>query len=337
MYRSLLLFKLYLVAIALNAQNPMNRLRPASLGITGDTADIKTATSPGLLLAGGGGDVDEAMRWLLQRSGGGDVVIIRASGGTGYNKYLYELEKVNSVESLLINSRELANNDTVVQIVRNAEALFIAGGDQWNYVQYWKGTQLNEAIQYLIMKKKVPIGGTSAGLAILGQYCFDAKNGSITSDTALRNPMHPKMSISQGFIKHPLMKGWITDSHYAQRNRQGRHMVMLAKISSKNRRPNGLGIDEKTAVALDDKGTLLVFGENEAWFLKAGKKTPQTLNEQDALTWQWKGRAVKVIRVKGSQPGTPAGNLLNGGIYGGQTEYWEVVNGTLLVHPYLPE
>nr|MCU0404901.1 hypothetical protein [Chitinophagaceae bacterium] len=109
MYRSLLLFKLYLVAIALNAQNPMNRLRPASLGITGDTADIKTATSPGLLLAGGGGDVDEAMRWLLQRSGGGDVVIIRASGGTGYNKYLYELGKVNSVESLLINSRELAN------------------------------------------------------------------------------------------------------------------------------------------------------------------------------------------------------------------------------------
>ena len=293
----------------LPAQSLSEKGRPASLGITGDTADVETATKSGLLLAGGGGDVDAAMRWLLQRSGGGDVVIIRASGGTGYNKYLYELEKVNSVESLLINSRDLANNDTVAQMVRNAEALFIAGGDQWNYVQYWKGTRLNDAIHYLLHNKKVPVGGTSAGLAILGEYCFDAKNGSITSDTALRQPFHPSLSISRGFIRHKLLKGLITDSHYAQRNRQGRHVVMLARLYQTVRRPKGIGIDEKTAVAMCNDGNMLVFGENKAWFIQATEGPPEVLRQDAALQWQHGGKAIKVFTVAGSTQGTPAGNI----------------------------
>ena len=87
--------------------------RPGSLGLSGDTADVFTPTQPGYVLAGGSTDVDAAMQWLLARSGGGDVVILRASGSTGYNDYLYKLGKVNSVETLLIDSRDLANNDTL--------------------------------------------------------------------------------------------------------------------------------------------------------------------------------------------------------------------------------
>ena len=51
----------------------------------------------------------------------------------------------------------------VVGKVRNAEALFFAGGDQANYVKMWRDTPLSEAIQGLV-KRNVPIGGTSAGL-----------------------------------------------------------------------------------------------------------------------------------------------------------------------------
>jgi len=46
----------------------------------GNNSDVTTSTSPGLVLMGGGSDVDEAYRWMIQKSGGGDFVVIRASG-----------------------------------------------------------------------------------------------------------------------------------------------------------------------------------------------------------------------------------------------------------------
>jgi cyanophycinase len=268
--RSGLLYILFhLLLIPLHAQNGEPKRCSACLGISGDSSNASgIKTRAGLVLAGGGGDVDAAMKWFLERSGGGDIVIIRASGSTGYNDYLYKLGRVNSVETLLINSRELAYNDTVVHIVKEAEGLFIAGGDQWNYVQYWKGTPLNEAINYLINKKKVPVGGTSAGLAVLGEFCFDAKFGSINSDTALQVPNHRKLSITKGFFNIKRLRNTLTDSHYDQRNRHGRHLVMLANIShQENKSIRGIGIDEQTALCIDNKGNTTVFGKNKIWVL----------------------------------------------------------------------
>jgi cyanophycinase len=304
--------------------------RPGSIGISGDTADIKTKPQAGLLLAGGGGDVDAAMQWLLDRSGGGDIVIIRASGGTGYNEYLYKMAKVNSVETLLINSRELAENDTVAQMVRNAEALFIAGGDQWNYTRYWMGTQLNDAINYLINKKKAPVGGTSAGLAILGEYFFDAKFGSIVSDSALLNPMQEKMSINQGFIKTKTLRNIITDSHYNERKRQGRHIAMMAFIKKEHgKNVIGIGIDEKTAMAIDDQNRIKVFGTNNVWLISANSN-PE-INEGKPLDWNRPNGAIKAKIIAGSFEGTDGGKFrYRKGPKNARETLFNVENGRLL-------
>jgi cyanophycinase-like exopeptidase len=53
----------------------------------------------------------------------------------------------------------------VLATIRNAEALFIAGGDQSRYVRFWQGTPVEDAIHELLARN-VPIGGTSAGI-----YC----------------------------------------------------------------------------------------------------------------------------------------------------------------------
>ena len=103
---------------------------------TGDTTDVTTPTSGGTVLMGGATENDNAMRWFLQRANGGDVVVIRASGSDGYNDYLYtDLGvPVNSVQSIVTPDLAAANDPYVAQQVRNAEALWIAGGDQWRYV-----------------------------------------------------------------------------------------------------------------------------------------------------------------------------------------------------------
>ncbi len=69
--------------------------------LSGADADRAAAPAgPGLLLMGGGTDVDEAFTWWLARTGGGDVVVLRASGADGYNPYLYDdLGGVDSVET----------------------------------------------------------------------------------------------------------------------------------------------------------------------------------------------------------------------------------------------
>ena len=124
-----------------------------------------------MVLAGGSTDVDEAMRWLLQRASGGDVLIIRASGSNGYNDYLFRQLGVpgpNSVETLLLNNRALSYNADVLRKVRGAEAIFFAGGDQANYVNFYRDTPLSTALNERIRAGAV-LGGTSAGCAILGQ------------------------------------------------------------------------------------------------------------------------------------------------------------------------
>ena len=81
--------------------------------------------------------------WTKQFNGftakrGGDIVVIRATGADGYNAYMYGLANVNSVETIIIDSRTKADLTLVTDKIRNAEALFIAGGDQSDYVNYWK-------------------------------------------------------------------------------------------------------------------------------------------------------------------------------------------------------
>ena len=52
---------------------------------TGSTTDITTDHKSGVCLMGGRTEQDDAMRWFLNQTEGGDVVVLRASGSDGYN------------------------------------------------------------------------------------------------------------------------------------------------------------------------------------------------------------------------------------------------------------
>lgn len=98
-----------------------------------------------------------------------------------------------------------------------AEALFIVGGDQYDYVKYWKGTPVEDAI-HTLAKRNVPIGGTSAGLAILGEFLFSAQNDTVYSDDALANPYNRRVTLDRDFLTLPNMGNVITDGHLDYRD-----------------------------------------------------------------------------------------------------------------------
>ena len=96
-------------------------------------------------MMGGGKDLDDAFRWLCKKGNGGDFLILRARGDNEYNSYVNGICKLNSVATLVIPDTNAANDPAVVEIIRHAEAVFIAGGNQARYVNFWRGTAVQEA------------------------------------------------------------------------------------------------------------------------------------------------------------------------------------------------
>ena len=58
---------------------------------------------------------------------------------------------------------------------RRFRSRFHWGGNQARYVNSWRGTRVQGAINANIAGGK-PIGGTSAGLAVLGEFAYGALN-----------------------------------------------------------------------------------------------------------------------------------------------------------------
>lgn len=240
------------------------------------------------------------MTRFLEAANGGDVSVIRASGSTGYNEYMMELADIHSAESFLITNRDAASNSTMNQLLSQSEALFVAGGDQWNYATHWSDTALDATIRTLKDVKRIPFGGTSAGAMIWGGRFFDARNGSITSAEALANPFDQKLSLSPGlFGSAPILQNFIIDTHFSERNREGRLMAFMARGRTANYTPGGIAIDEKTAFVIDKGGIGTAYGLGFVWIYLPDETLggPETLAASTPLTWNRGGRAVRVWKL----------------------------------------
>jgi cyanophycinase len=266
----------------------------------GNSGDVAAKTSSGFALMGGGKDQDTAFQWMCEKSGGGDFLIIRATGTDDYDDYIMHLCHQNSVSTLIIPSREAALDPFVAMTIRNAEALFIAGGDQANYVRNWQDTPVQDAINNLI-RRGVPVGGTSAGLAVLGEFSYSALNdgkpgeGNLTSEKALSDPYSERVTITRNFIQAPILSRTITDTHFVSRNRLGRLLAFMARINQDQMAEDvrGIGVDERSVVLLDDRGNAQVVGSGSgAYFFRPTQK-PAVCSKGLPLTY----RTISVYKV----------------------------------------
>ena len=294
--------------------------------LTGDGADVRRTTRGGLQLEGGGTDIPDAFRWLVDHAGGGDVVVIRASGEDGYNTFIRDLG-ADSVESIVFHGREAAFDKDVLRSLELAEAVFIAGGDQWNYVKFWKGTPVQDALNALA-RRGVPIGGTSAGLAVMGEFSFSAMHDTVTSPEALANPYAEKVAIERAFLTLPHMAGIITDSHFVPRDRLGRLLVFLGRIVQDGWTSpvRAIAVDQEAAVLVESDGSARVVGKGPAYFMETTQKpevcrtgTPLTLHGVstfriqpggtfDVAAWKAEGATPYVLAVDSGKVSSSTGH-----------------------------
>jgi len=243
-------------------------------------------------MMGGGSDLDDAFRWLCEKANGGDFLILRAHGDDDYNSYVNGLCKLNSVATLIIPDRLAALDPAVADIIRRAEAIFIAGGDQARYVNFWKTTPVQDAINDAVAAGK-PIGGTSAGLAIEGEFSYGALNdppddSELTSKDALPNPYFPRVTVVRDFLKIPLLQNTITDSHFAVRDRMGRTLVFLARLIQDGwaKNPREVAVDEKSALLVEPGGKATVVGSGKGAYFLRPTQAPEGCKQNQPLTFR---------------------------------------------------
>jgi cyanophycinase len=286
------------LALVLRAQTP-SPVTPYKYIRVGSSTDAAVKPHPGFALMGGGKDLDEAFQWLCGHAIGGDFLVLRATGTDAYNPYIQGLCKLNSVATLIIPTREAASDPFAAKAISHASVLFIAGGDQANYINFWMGTPVQDGLNDAI-KRGVPVGGTSAGLAVMGEFAYSAQadmpdDKDLDSKMVLANPYDRRVTLVHDFLNIPLLHGVITDSHFAKRDRLGRLLGFLARLNEPESQSllapvlqvRGIGIGEGAAVLINPNGKAAVVGHSNAYFLEwEGWKAGQELKHREPLSFE---------------------------------------------------
>ena len=251
-----------------------------------------------------------AYRWFLERAAGGDVLVLTADEAPCdiYNPFLHNMTdsvQPNSVTTACFTSRKGSASAKLGALLDGASGIFITGGDQSKYYTFWQGTPVSAVFS---RRPSVVVGGSSAGLAVQGQFVFDALHGGIDSAGALKYPTDSEVSLARSFIAvdSPWMRGVITDTHFFQRDRMGRLVVFLARVAAAGwdkgdnqtaGQPGvlGVGISEHTAVLVEGSTGIATFsGVGPAYFVKSEGRLPTTCTEGKPLSWNAPG--VSVLR-----------------------------------------
>lgn len=288
------------------------RVEALSIYRTGNLQDVVTKTEQVNCLAGGGDDnlwVD-GWKYLLRSSGGGDVVIVRTGGESGgYESWIYDdsenqgLPKVNSVTVLSVENRLDANDPRLANVLRHAELIFFSGGDQNLYITWFRKTALEYEVYRAIRRRQVPVGGTSAGMALLAgidyraRYDSPSTGGMVTSEDVLNDPTADFVDLDSRVIIGPDLGRIITDTHFSQRDRHGRMLGFLAKaLVDENLNPaalHGIAADEGSAFCYNSDGIGRVYGPGAVYFF-APQSRPEVLKSGKPLTWSKDSGGVRV-------------------------------------------
>jgi cyanophycinase-like exopeptidase len=292
---------------------------------------------------GGATENDQGAQWFLNRADGGNILVLRTSGSDGYQNYFFNDlgVSVQSVETIVLNNSSAANDPFVLRKIENADAIWLAGGDQYLYELYFKTSPIITLLNEHINTKGAPIGGTSAGMAVLGEFYFNAENGTITSTEALNNPYDVNLTVQSNFIAIPILENTITDTHYDNPDRKGRHVAFISRMQEDDASLDYFGIasDEYVAICIDINGIATVYGnypdyEDNAYFLRSNcsRNEPSVLQTNTPLTWGGTSPAILTCNIKGTTDGQNQFDLNTWlDINGGGWEGWSVDQGVLTV------
>lgn len=166
------------------------------------------------------------------------------------------------VRTFDVSCREAANRDSAVEFARDATCIFFTGGEQLRITKLLGGTRMDAAL-HDALRRGVVLAGTSAGASMMSSTM-------IVDGEAETNPRISMVNMAPGM---EFLEGAVVDQHFAQRGRVGRLVSAVAQYPHHL----GLGIDEDTAVIVEDRA-FRVLGHGAVSVVDAGTLTHSNLN-----------------------------------------------------------
>lgn len=209
-----------------------------------------------LLVIGGAEDKYNERRILkkfLELAGGKDAEVLIVPVASDYPEFAADVYTqafrnlgVVNPRVLRATSRQDVVNADHEKLLDGVTGVIMTGGDQMRLVSLLGGTKLAEKIRKMVRETEVVLAGTSAGAAAMS-------TSMIVRGEPSSHPHKNAVRLSPGL---GFLKNIIIDQHFSERGRISR----LITAVSFNPYNLGVGIDENTAIILDGKGKMEVYG-----------------------------------------------------------------------------
>lgn len=239
-----------------------------------------TATAPTgkLFIIGGGKRPPALVQALIEASGidtAGYGVILPMSSGEPDTSAFYAIKQFTDMG--LARSQFRSYNfekgeypEAAVDSLRNARLIYITGGDQNQFMEVVAGSPVYGAI-HDAYQNGATIAGTSAGAAVMSEKMItgnERRHPKYTGD--FRTIESDNMEIGEGL---GLLSTAIIDQHFIWRMRMNRLITVVLDHPDQI----GIGIDESTAILVEEGQRATVLGNYQVIVLKhpTGQTTVQ--------------------------------------------------------------
>jgi cyanophycinase len=231
--------------------------------------------SPKRVLAIGGAEDrekdSEILREFVRLAGGEDSEILIMTVATNevsetmkeYRKVFRRLG-VRSVKAFDVSLREDTRSKRGLKLIESSTGIFFTGGDQLDITSLLGGTDMLERIEGRHCQGCI-VAGTSAGAAMMS-------TSMLISGKPEDSPRFGNVEIGPGL---DFIRGTIIDTHFSQRGRCGRLMTAVAHYPQ----DIGIGIDEDTAILVNNGTDFKVLGNGSVIIVDGGPMTHSNLNE----------------------------------------------------------
>lgn len=218
-----------------------------------------------LFAVGGGPRPDEGMKRFVQHAGGTHAKILVVPWASiepdGYYQAMHDSllpYKPKAIDRAVALSEVQAKPQNFLKQLEEATAVFFCGGDQMRYLKLFQSHPEVALGVRAAFRAGKPVGGTSAGTAILSTV---ALSGLGQFDTLDGQAVHTMRGLG-------LIENAILDQHFVRRSRWNRLFGLVLKHGDLS----GIGIDEGTALFVVD-GVATVIGASHVVRVRAeGKK-----------------------------------------------------------------
>lgn len=245
-----------------------------------DDADVEPF-GPGVLLTGGGANIDAVFEWQAELINEGDIVVLQGGGKEQLNDYLFStIGGADSVQTVVLPDQAAAWEPWVRWTIEHAEAVLLVGGrpDQL----FWKDTPVEDAIMSAWARGAV-IGGIDHGGSVLAEFSFPGAEGPPSSSEALADPYAPDLDLERGYLSIPPLAQVLIEPRFVKNDRMGRLLSFAARVleDAWSDAFVGLGVDEHTAMVIGPNGVGEVYGDGHVYLFRADQSADLCAPEMD--------------------------------------------------------